>query len=664
MSNLGQIVRSLGCSILLIFCAVPLSNAQDFKAVTKVTKDTLWLKWLPVDYTSLRKLTAGAQVSRVEVKSGEGLKALDYSNGKKWIIAPLQERFDVLNRNDSLQDRMATFLEPIVEAIPEADQNYFYGMAVIENVTHPELQYQLGNILVDIEFDRRKKYAYKISVANAEALYVYIDASVKSEFSAPEITLFLDKKETVVCSWDLRLTRDNAFAFDVEHAISNTSKSENLLNEPYLPFKSEFEINKHLAEIRHDNPMEGEMHYYRVVGRDAFGARSLFSEWKEIYVPAIISAYPIIDSVTVDAANRRVFGRIESATNKRRFEKMEILRSTKKDVGYEAIKTISLADGVNQFDIATNPGAISGDAYYYRISLTNEDDTVNSQPFYFFTLDQEPPNAPQGLDISIDSAGIARLKWTELEDPSLLGYRVFRANAKREEFMEQTHELVTTTYWSDTLPLDNLTSEIYYFIEGVDANFNQGAHSDTILGLKPDTIAPVAALIRTISKTELGIALEIITSTSEDADVTTLFRNAEMIGPISGDYLDSNLVPGTFYTYYLVTRDRSGNSSQSRSVSQKYEPGFREAPAGSVKADFQGNFIEIKYDLPDLEIYSVQIYRAKAGNPVRLWKTITDQKKRSIRDTSVSIGENYEYQIKYITKDGIHSLPLRLAVSF
>jgi hypothetical protein len=449
----------------------------------------------------------------------------------------------------------------------------------------------------------------------------------------------------------------------MEHAISNTSESENLLNEPYLPFKSEFEINKDLAEIRHDNPLEGEMHYYRVVGRDAFGARSSFSDWKEIYVPSIIDAYPIIDSVKLQGTNHVVHAHMLAEKN-HSVEFVQLLRSKFRDSGFVVVRNIPLESKSVKFEFTNDLRAMSGEAFYYKLALMNRDDTVNSQPFYFFTLDQEPPNAPQGLEVSIDSAGITRLKWNELEDPSLLGYRVYRANAMREEFMEQTHELVTTAHWSDTLPLDNLTSEIYYFIEAVDANFNQGAHSDTVLGLKPDTIPPVAALIRTISKTELGIALEIISSASEDAAGITLFRNEEMIGPVSENYLDSNLVPGTFYTYYLVTHDHSGNSSQSKSISQKYEPGFREAPTGSVRADFQENFIEITYDLPDLEIYSVQIYRAKSGDPVRLWKTITDFTKRNIRDNSVSIGENYEYQIKYITKDGIHSIPLRLSVSF
>ncbi|GAB5415970.1 MAG: hypothetical protein Crog4KO_07510 [Crocinitomicaceae bacterium] len=83
-----------------------------------------------------------------------------------------------------------------------------------------------------------------------------------------------------------------------------------------------------------------------------------------------------------------------------------------------------------------------------------------------------------------------------------------------------------------------------------------------------------------------------------------------------------------------------------------------------IRADFQSNFVEISYELPPLEIYSVQIYRAKTGDPMRRWKTITDLNEQSIRDKSISIGERYEYQVKYITEDGIHSLPLSLEVTF
>ncbi len=663
MSNLGQIVRLSVFSLILLSFAFS-ANAQEFKTVTKVAEDTLWIKWLPTNYAALTKLSAGAKISRIEVNTSQGIASMDYTNGKKWTIAPVEERFNALNRSDSIQDRLATFLEPIITPVSKEEENYVFGMLVIENVTHPGFQFQLGNVLSDTDFNKKKKYAYQIIIGDASPVYAFVNANKETQFTTPALELNLDKKKTVVCSWDLKSTQNEAFAFDVEHAVENVKNAENLLNAPYLPFKSEFEINKDLAEVRHEEPQEGAVHFYRVVGRDAFGARSLYSEWKEIYVPNLIDAYPIIDSVSVNGTERIVHSHLLS-DEKSGVAIVRLLRSSEKEDGFETIRDIPLEGRPNkQFEFTADTRVLSGDAFYYKIALMNDDDTVYSQPFYFFTLDQEAPKAPQGLQVDIDSNGIARLQWMTLVDPTLLGYRVYRANAMREEFIEQTHELVNGTFWQDTLALDNLTSEVYYFIQGVDANFNQGAHSDTILALKPDTIPPVASLIRTISKKDLSIHLEITMSTSSDAFETQLFRNEAPLELVTGDYTDTNLVPGKYYEYHLVTSDRSGNTSQSKTISQMYEPGFREAPTGSIRADFQGNFVEISYELPALEIYSVQIFRAKAGDPMRRWKTITDVSEKSIRDKSISIGERYEYQVKYITKDGIHSLPLSLEVTF
>jgi len=381
-------------------------------------------------------------------------------------------------------------------------------------------------------------------------------------------------------------------------------------------------------------------------------------------VPNRIEAYPVIDSVQVDNDTRHILASSPGFSGSS--ENYELLRSKSRDSGYEILNSTRISfDGDPERSLFTVYSDVrSGDAYYYKVALMNQDDTVYSQPFYHFTLDQEAPESPEGLEIEIDSSGIARLNWDELKDPGLLGYRVFRGNAKNEEFVERTSKLSLETTWLDTLALDNLTSEVYYFIQGVDDNYNQGAHSDTILGLKPDTIAPVSGLIRKISMIEFGITLDITLSSSSDAVSNILYRDEVSLGEVGEEYVDTSLVPGQFYTYHIVTEDRSGNVSHSKEVSQKYEPGFRAAPKGNIRTDFQGNFIEINYELPALEIYSVQIYRGKKGEASRRWKTIHNLEQNSIQDNSIRIGETYVYQVKFITKDGMHSLPLELEASF
>ncbi|XOV68566.1 MAG: fibronectin type III domain-containing protein [Fluviicola sp.] len=665
MWNLGRIVRLWGFSmLLLLLCASPI-YAQEFQTVSKVSNDTIWLKWLPANYDALLKLKNGATVKRIEVSSNQNLSSQNFENGKQWTIAPVKERFDALNRTDSLGDRTATLLEPILSPLEEAAQNFAFGSVLIENVVHPHFQIALGNFIADDSYDRKKRYVYKIEIEKSEPLFAYIDPSKETAFTKPVVELELDQRKTVVCSWNLSTLRNESFGFDVEHSISDTKHAVRLFEEPYLPFKSEFEINEDEVEIRHEDPEKGKMHYYRVIGRDAFGASANASDWKGIYVPNRIDVYPTIDSVEAKGQSRIVHVHMNSE-NYSGIERIQLLRSTERDGGFEIIDNISFekVKSRKQIQMISEVSALSGDAYYYKAALLNKDDTVYSQPFYFFTLDQEAPFSPNGLEIEIDSNGIALLTWNELEDPDLLGYRVFRGNSIREEFVERTNVLSLQTSWTDTLALDNLTSEVYYYIQGVDANYNQGAHSDTVMGLKPDTIPPVAGLIRKISMVDAGIVLEITPSSSADAVSNVLFRGTASLGEVGEEYLDTNLVPGQFYEYHIETIDRSDNRALSKKVSQKYEPGFREAPKGSIRSDFQENFIEIEYELPQLDIYSVQIYRCKKGDASRLWKTVHDVTKTKVLDRSIRIGEAYVYKVKYITEEGIHSLPLELETSF
>jgi hypothetical protein len=664
MSNLGQIVRLLGFSTLLLLCASSV-YAQEFQTVSKVSNDTIWVKWLPANYDALLKLKNGATVTRIEVSSNQNLSSQNFEDGKQWTVAPLQERFDALNREDSLEDRTATLLEPIIFPVEADAQNFAFGSVLIENVVHPHFQVALGNFIADDSFDWRKKYAYQIEIENSEPLFVYIDPLKEMVFTTPQVELELDQKNTVVCSWNLSMLRNESFGFDIEHSISDTKHAVRLFEEPYLPFKSEFEINEDEVEIRHEDPEKGKMHYYRVIGRDAFGASSLASDWKGIYVPNRIQVYPMIDSIEANGQSRIVHVHMDSESYSG-VESIQLLRSSVRGTGFELVQTIPFDRSThsNGLEIATEVPVISGDSYYYKAALLNQDDTVYSQPFYFFTLDQEAPFSPNGLEIEIDSNGITLLTWNELEDTGLLGYRVFRGNSREEEFVERTNTLSLRTSWTDTLALDNLTSEVYYYIQGVDANYNQGAHSDTVMGLKPDTIPPVAGLIRKISMVDAGIVLEITPSSSADAVANVLFRGATSLGEVRAEYLDTNLVPGQFYEYHIETIDRSDNRAISKTVSQMYEPGFREAPEGTIRSDFQENFIEIEYELPKLDIYSVQIYRGKKGDASRLWKTVHDVEKTKVLDRSIRIGETYVYKVKYITEKGIHSLPLELEASF
>lgn len=659
MLNLERIVHWLVFSAAL--CVPVLSNAQELKVVSKITNDSVCIKWLPSNYFALRAMNEGATVKRIEATSELNIKTLDYSNAKTWEIAPLKERASQLNRADTTEDKMATLLEPVLEWAPKEEQNFAFGAVLIENVTNSQFQYVLGNLIVERDLDKSKKYAYRIEVEGVKPVYVFIDPSAKTQYPTLELELELDQKKTVVCSWNYDDVQKDAFAFDVHHSIADSTHLEMLFDKPYLPFKSEFETHKN-ASIRHDEPLQGKFHYYQIVGRDPFGEKSLVSEWQKIYVPKRINAYPIIDSVTALKNTRTIHVHTITDVNKTNIETIALYQSKFRDSDFTLIQETSTFDSIVKMN--TTVENETGDAFYYKAALVCADDTVYSLPFYFFTLDQSPPDAPTDLAITIDSLGIVRLNWSAPKDEDIQGYRVFRANQKAEEFVEKTTALSTSNQFTDTVSLNNLTSEIYYYIKTVDLNYNQSKSSDTILGIKPDTIAPIPSFISKISLQENALHIDWIASESEDLQASTLFRNGVEIGIVSNPYLDTSLVAGTFYEYYFQTTDKTGNKAISKTISQKYEPGFRSAMEFQAVANFEKHAIELNWKPPDQELYAIKIYKAVGDEKLRLWKTIKDFSKTSISDTDLSIGDTYRYSVIYTTKEGISSTSNTLTINY
>jgi fibronectin type 3 domain-containing protein len=161
-----------------------------------------------------------------------------------------------------------------------------------------------------------------------------------------------------------------------------------------------------------------------------------------------------------------------------------------------------------------------------------------------------------------------------------------------------------------------------------------------------------------------GVSLEIIESTSEDASKTMLFRNGQKIGLVDSVYTDTSVLAGTYYTYHLITEDKSGNTARSKSVQQKYEPGYREAPDFTAEVIVSQSHVKLTWEIPPENIYDIKIYKAKSGEQIRLWKTIHDPDQKSITDKWVSIGESYNYAIIYTTKDGIKSLKSEATIQY
>jgi hypothetical protein len=259
------------------------------------------------------------------------------------------------------------------------------------------------------------------------------------------------------------------------------------------------------------------------------------------------------------------------------------------------------------------------------------------------------------------------LNWTASIDDDIRGYKIFRGNQKREEFTEQTTRLSTNLNFTDTLALDNLTSEVYYYLQAVDLNFNVSAQSDTILLYKPDTIPPMVAALKSAKMVDTSIVIVWANSDSQDLAQTILIRNHFDTIPLQieqSTYTDFNLIPAKHYSYQILTEDKSKNQSYSQEVGQYYETGYRKALSGfMVVVNREQNHISISWEAPKEDVFSYQLFRAKNDGKLGLFKTL-DPDQTQFTDKQLSIGTKYTYSIKYINQEGIHSLPSKAQIIY
>jgi hypothetical protein len=148
-------------SILIFLPTVAFGQA--FNGLVKVTRDSIAIKWLPNNFLQFKMMLEGATVYRVEASQDVNPATLDFSSGLVGKITPAKERYQSLREFVPEEDKLLTLLSPFYEGTNDpVEENFAFGLSVIENVVNPQFQYVAGNIFVDKTFTRGKSYFYKI----------------------------------------------------------------------------------------------------------------------------------------------------------------------------------------------------------------------------------------------------------------------------------------------------------------------------------------------------------------------------------------------------------------------------------------------------------------------------------------------------------------------
>jgi|GEM_PF-5057138 len=644
-------------------------EAQDtrFAITSKVSGDSLYIKWVPKDIKTFQAILLDTtEITWVECDKNALLTSVVFTGENKFSIVPYKEKSEKFLADNP---GIFSFSEALIDTEnPDSSKmGPSFGYALIQNFLDKRIANATGNLIFIPNCLKNKKYAIRIRNSKLEKDYIFIVDPNKKVIDEIETTNLTFNQKNVYYTWSTKGLNSSFCAYNIYKRRGDEKQFSKLNADPIVPFSTKADADPNLKERLDKDIKQGETYYYQVKAIDFFGDETGKSEIKKIYIPREVNGAVVFDTVY---ANYKLKDRVfkgsftsEDTTTQIHVSEVILLRSDSLRSGYQEMGKIKITNPALPFEFTLH-GYKSGETYHYKFLAISEDkDTIESYPEYFFTYDQDPPDPVTNVVGLVDSLGIVHISWTAPIDKDLSGYRIFRGNQKSDEFTEINPNFITDTKTTDTLDLSSLTNEIYYFVKVVDENFNNSISSDTVLFMKPDTIAPSSGVFMPHTFSEKGVKLCWNNCRANDLKAQYILRK-EATTPettiltwtdtVQKAFVDTNVQSGKHYIYTLVAEDKSLNRDVSEEYYVNYELGYREAIKNlKYTIDREKKCVVLSWDYDPKEVYTFQIYRCKENGPWSLYKTIDGTEKQELVDTYLTINTVFKYKIVAMLNSGL-----------
>ncbi len=658
--------------LIIIFLLIAhIYNAQSLFSECFIKKNMILIRWAPVNKELFDvAVKNGYKVTR-SVLNGSGLsetvvlyEALKPYNGEdqKWEQVLKQNKNAALIYKVLYQNKNSKNI-PAKEKVQQEDM--LLGLALLSCDFDQELAKAAGLFLSDSLFDNNKSYSYKIEINDAggdkknTTAILKVDASKLSTNPKLKEPKAKYKHGVAKVIWDVSEFSEFYGGYNIERSEDSVN-FQKINKASVILLSSQYEKNKKEIVYTDTVSKTKRKYFYRVRGINHFGELSEPSASVMCFTYPEIRSAVIIDSLKV-VAHQKVFiqWKMENRNENDNVKAFFVFRSEKDNGPYEPI-----AGSNNRFSyVDENPKASN----YYKIgAISFGNDTVFSFSRLVLISDTIPPQPPRELKASSDAKGNVVITWLPNSEKDLQGYKVFKANSLKEEFVPVSNSFITANEYKDKLNLKTLSKTIYYCIVATDNNFNNSVLSEPIEVKRPDTIVPIAPVIKDLQVVSNGIRVSWISSTSDDVKNYVLYRKEINKTEIKikewkrsdtlRSFTDTSAQLGIGYFYKVMVIDESDNSAVSGSPYIKFETGFRKKMTNVIfEVDRKDKFVKLKWNYSEKGAEKFIIYRASKKEPLTIVKTLTFPQQEFI-DKTVSMGNNYEYRIKAVFSSGAESL--------
>jgi len=386
-------------------------------------------------------------------------------------------------------------------------------------------------------------------------------------------------------------------------------------------------------------------HTYRLVGIDAFGDRMNPSEsitiaGKDLTPPKIPENFEVKYS---NGTATLIWG-IPADD----IDRLLVLRSENGEEGpYEQRHEDFLGNKSQEFiDKVDDPEKVY---FYLLLAADSAGNVAKSYPQYLDVPDDFPPNVPLDVTANVDSLGKVILYWHHNGNKDLRGYKVFKAENDKQEFLQVSDGAIKNNVFHDQLNLKKHNPEVRYYVKALDMSYNHSISSDTITVLRPDTIAPTPPILRRAVVANSKVNLAWIPSSSLDVKYYIVMADTG-----SGYWEQSRCLGDTnrisvplladkkVITYKITAEDEVGNKSQDEAAKRVFISDSPENILDFELANTDGN-ISISWG----EITaskSIMIYRSRDGENFSMLRKVNGNI-TSITDKNVIKGKKYQYKL-------------------
>jgi len=517
---------------------------------------------------------------------------------------------------------------------------------------------------VDRQTDKRAVYQYRVVFGNGQDAQnvreVEVNMPVKSVLPTPEVFDAAFDQAVVSFTWPIQNFEGYYSGYRIERSLDSI-RFEPVKKRPIVHGFSDDKF-EYIAVYRDSLVNRTSTHYYRLSGYSPFGIYGPYSKVvKGKGEPEFGDIVIRMDTVIYDRKNRaEISWKMDKAFEKR-IKGFDVQRTTDFKSGFKTLNEKLLPPNKRSF----TDTKLEKSNYYRIVAYGKIDGQVATSDTYFKTrADTIPPAAPVGLKGTIDSVGVVRLEWQPNTEDDLLGYQVFMSNSGRDnDFFQAMSTTSPHTWFTDTLPLNTLTNDIYYKVAAFDQNYNPSKLSKAIKLEKPDTIPPVPALFVKLHQPEEKVEIEWHNSSSTDLKRVELYRridNADSlellkewsVPKLSSAYTDPSTFSGESVSYTIRSYDQSGNMSESNSL-PLFTKGERPGCIGNLTYEVDRENkkqIRLKWEkTSDCQLSRVVIYR-KEDDGRMLPVASVNPNNYFFVDENICIGCKYVYILRAIAE--------------